>query len=197
MQARSMLSFTGDTMRVLIACEFSGRVRDAFIQKGHDAVSCDIEPSEKLGAHITGNVLDLLGDGWDMMIAHPPCTYLCNSGVRWLHEIPGRWGLMYSASEFFYKFVESTIHKICIENPIPHGHACLPDYNQIIQPWMFGDGETKATCLWLKNLPELKPTDIVSGRKPKVHYEAPGPNRQKNRGRTYTGIAEAMAEQWG
>lgn len=184
-------------MKVLIACEFSGIVRDAFIQKGHDAVSCDIEPSERPGAHITGNVLDLLDDGWDMMIAHPPCTYLCNSGVRWLHEIPGRWELMYSASEFFYKFVESTIHKICIENPIPYGHACLPDYNQIIQPWMFGDGETKATCLWLKNIPELKPTNIVSGRKPKVHYESPGPNRQKNRSRTYTGIAGAMAEQWG
>ena len=184
-------------MKVLIACEFSGIVRDAFIQKGHDAVSCDIEPTERSGAHIIGNVLDLLDDDWDMMIAHPPCTYLCNSGVRWLHEIPGRWELMYSASEFFYKFVESTIHKICIENPIPHSHACLPDYNQIIQPWMFGDGETKATCLWLKNLPELKPTNIVSGRKPKVHYESPGPNRQKNRSRTYTGIAEAMAELWG
>ena len=184
-------------MTVLVACEFSGVVRDAFTRRGHDAVSCDIEPSERSGLHITTNVLDLLDGGWDMMIAHPPCTYLCNSGVRWLYEIPGRRELMYYASEFFYELIESSIDKICVENPIPHKHACLPGYNQIIQPWMFGEGETKSTCLWLKNLPELEPTNIVIGRKHRVHYEPPGKNRQKNRSRTYTGIAEAMAEQWG
>ncbi|MCK5520341.1 MAG: DNA cytosine methyltransferase [Candidatus Marinimicrobia bacterium] len=184
-------------MKVLIACEFSGIVRNAFIERGHDAVSCDIETSEKPGAHIIGNVLDLLDDGWDMMIAHPPCTYLCNSGVRWLHEIPGRWELMRSASKFFYEFVESSIHKICIENPIPHKYGKLPKYSQIIQPWLFGHNETKATCLWLKNLPKLKPTNIVSGRQQKIHCEPPGKNRSRNRSRTYKGIAKGMAEQWG
>ena len=187
-------------MKVLIACEFSGVVRNAFAINGHDAISCDILPTELKGNHHQGDVLDILNEKqeqWDLMIAHPPCTYLCNSGVRWLHEISGRWDELNKAKEFFNVFLNSNIKKIAIENPIPHKYAELPKYTQIIQPWMFGHGESKATCLWLKNLPELKPTSIVSGRKPKVHYEAPGSNRQKNRSRTCAGIAAAMAEQWG
>lgn len=184
-------------MKVLVACEFSGVVRDAFINNGHDAISCDILPSERSGPHIIGDVISLLDETWDIMIAHPPCTYLCNSGVRWLHEIPGREELMEAASEFFYKFIKCDIDKVCIENPIPHKYGCLPAYNQIIHPWMFGHGETKATCLWLKGLPLLEPANVVKGREPRVHYESPGPERQKNRSRTFTGIASAMAEQWG
>ena len=189
-------------MKVLIACEFSGIVRDAFIECGHDAVSCDILPSERAGPHITGDVLYWLDDGWDLMIAHPPCTYLCNSGVRWLYtgysKLPGgRWDRLKEASLFFKTLLNADIERICIENPIPHKHGNLPKYTQIIHPWQFGHGETKATCLWLNGLPLLQPTDIVNGRKPRVHYEAPGQNRQKNRSRTYAGIAGAMAEQWG
>ena len=184
-------------MKILIACEFSGVVRDAFIERGHDVISCDMLPSEKPGPHYQGDVFDIINDGWNLMIAHPPCTFICNSGVRWLYEIPGRWEQLEEAKQFFNVFLNHNINKIAIENPIPHKYAELPKYNQIIQPWMFGEGETKATCLWLKNLPILKSTDVVDGRKPRVHYESPGIERHKNRSRTYTGIANAMAEQWG
>ena len=187
-------------MKVLIACEFSGIVREAFTAKGHDAWSCDLLDTEILGQHIQEDVSDILNEVWDLMVAHPPCTYLCNSGVRWLYHSKNtveRWDLMKEASNFFSELWDADIKKICIENPIPHKYGALPKYNQIVQPWMFGDGETKATCLWLKNLPKLAPTKIVSGRKPTVHYEPPGPERQKNRSRTYKGIAAGMAEQWG
>ena len=184
-------------MKVLIACEFSGIVRDAFAKMGHDVLSCDLLPTEKPGNHYQGDVMEILNEKWDLMIAHPPCTYLCNSGVRWLYSQTGRWLKMEDARKFFMLLYTANIPKICIENPIPHRHANLPPYTQIIQPYMFGHGETKATCLWLKNLPLLIPTNEVKGRKPRVHYESPGVDRWKNRSRTYTGIATAMAEQWG
>ena len=184
-------------MKVLIACEFSGIVRDAFAKLGHDVLSCDLLPTEKPGKHYQGDVMEILNEKWDLMIAHPPCTYLCNSGVRWLYSQPGRWLKMEDARKFFMLLYTANIPKICVENPIPHRHAKLPSYTQIIQPYMFGHGETKATCLWLKNLPLLMPTNEVKGRKARVHYEPPGIDRWKNRSRTYTGIAKAMAEQWG
>ena len=138
-------------MKVLVACEFSGIVRDAFIAKGHDAMSCDILPTESPGPHHRGDVLDIIYDGWDLMIAHPPCTYLTNSGVRWLHTQPGRWDQLRLAGEFFNRLLDAPINKICIENPIPHKYAieCMNGrrYTQLIQPWQFGHGETKATCL--------------------------------------------------
>ena len=184
-------------MKVLIACEFSGIVRDAFAKLGHDVLSCDLLPTEKPGNHYQGDVREILNEKWDLMIAHPPCTYLCNSGVRWLYSQKDRWLKMEDASKFFMLLYTANIPKICIENPIPHRHANLPPYTQIIQPYMFGHGETKSTCLWLKNLPLLTPTNEVKGRKPRVHYESPGIDRWKNRSRTYTGIATAMVEQWG
>lgn len=186
-------------MRVLVACEFSGIVRDAFLEAGHNAMSCDLLPTEKDGPHYQGDVLDVIEDGWDLMIAHPPCTYLTNSGVRWLHERPERWILLNEAADFFFDLYHAPIKHICVENPVPHKYAIErigATYNQIVQPWQFGHGETKKTCLWLRNLPELKPTDIVDGRKPRVHHEPPGPDRWKNRSRFYSGIAEAMAAQW-
>ena len=187
-------------MRVLIACEFSGVVRDAFAALGHDAWSCDLLPSERQGNHIQDDVLKHLDDGWDLMIAHPPCTYLANSGVRWLHEKEGRWELMREAAEFFRTLLNADIQRIAVENPIPHRYALEiigKKYDQIIQPWQFGHGETKATCLWLKRLPKLKPTRIVSGRDNRVHREPPGRDRWKSRSRSFAGIAEAMAQQWG
>lgn len=195
-------------MRVLIACEFSGIVRDAFAARGHFAVSCDLLPSETSGPHIEGNVLEhLRGEesenrNYDLLIAHPPCTYLCNSGVRWLYggsgrtKDPVRWSDMLQACAFFLSLLNCGIPRICVENPIPHRHAELPRYSQIIQPWQFGHPETKATALWLRNLPPLVPTDIVDGRTPRVHHASPGPDRWKERSRTLKGIAEAMATQW-
>lgn len=191
-------------MRVLIACEFSGAVRDAFRELGHEAWSCDLEGVEPEGKwpnyHLHGDCLWFIEImPWDLLIAHPPCTYLCNSGVRWLHNNPERWNKMLDAAHFFNTLLKAPIDKIAIENPIMHKHAVpyvLYTYDQIIHPWQFGHGETKATCLWLKNLPKLKPTNIVLGRKPKVHFESLGPNRAKNRSRTYLGIAQAMAAQW-
>ena len=187
-------------MKVLIACEFSGIVRDAFIAKGHDAVSCDLLPTEKTGPHIQGDVLEILDDGWDLMIAHPPCTYLCNSGVRWLWESINRWDKMKEAGMFFKTLLNALIPRIICENPIPHKYAIREigcKYNQIIQPWQFGHGETKAACLWLKGLPELKPTNIVEGRKQRIWKMAKTPDRGKKRSITFQGIANAMAEQWG
>lgn len=187
----------GESMKVLIACEFSGIVRDAFIKNGHDAISCDLLPSEAPGPHIKDDVLGYLACDWDLLVAHPPCTYLCNSGVRWLYTEHGRWEKMENAASFFMELFNANIGKICIENPIPHKYTRLPKYDQIIQPWQFGHGETKATCLWLKNLPKLAATSIVDGRTQKIHLMSPSDDRSKNRSRTYTGIANAMAMQWG
>lgn len=199
-------------MRVLIACEFSGTVRDAFIAKGHETISCDLLPTEKPGPHYQGNILDIIEDGWDLMIAHPPCTYLTNAGVRHLHEhvtskngkraaVYGqdRFKAMEEAALFFNQLKLAPIGKICVENPIPHGYAraIIGKYDQIIQPWQYGHGETKRTCLWLKNLPLLVPSNIVKGRYPRMHLTSPGVDRWKIRSLTYQGIADAMAEQWG
>lgn len=165
-------------MKVLIACEFSGIVRDAFIEQGHNAVSCDFLPSEKEGPHIKSDVLRIIDwYKWDLMIAHPPCTYLANSGVSWLYRKPGRWKLMKEGATFFKTLLEADIPRICIENPIMHKHAVEiigRRQDQLIQPWMFGHGEQKATCLWLKNLPKLEPTDIVEGRDCIDYHRHPG-----------------------
>lgn len=193
-------------MKVLVACEFSGVVRDAFKARGHYAMSCDLLETESPGLHYVGNVMDIIDVGWDLMIAHPPCTYLTNSGVRWLYGGKGtvrdedRWAKMEEAAYFFKALLDAPIPHIAVENPVMHGYATEiigSKATQIIQPWQFGHGEIKGTGLWLKNLPPLVPTNIVDGRKPRVHYASPGPNRWKERSRTYTGIAEAMAEQWG
>ena len=193
-------------MKILIACEFSGIVREAFRKKGHDAWSCDIIPSDDNSKyHIHANVLNYLDEGWDMMIAHPPCTYLCNSGVSWLHKDESRWHELYKASQFFKTLLEYNIPKICVENPIPHKYGQLPKYTQIIQPYYFGHPESKATCLWLKNLPKLKETynvkqemiNLPKKLSQRIHNTPPSKDRWKERSRTYRGIAEAMADQWG
>jgi hypothetical protein len=194
-------------MRVLIACEFSGVVRRAFRSKGHDAWSCDLLAAEDDSEfHIQGDVFQHLHMDWDAMIFHWPCTRICNSGVRWLYGGKGtvidpmRWGLMEQDAECFRKLLQAPIPKVAGENPIPHRYALKRigrKYDQIIQPWQHGHGEMKSTCLWLRGLPLLKPTIIVDGRRPRVHWESPGPDRWKNRSRTLNGIASAMAEQWG
>ena len=181
-------------MNVLVACEFSGTVRDAFTARGHYALSCDLLPSETPGEHYQGNVRDILGDNWDLMIAHPPCTHLAVSGARWFKDKQKE---QKEALEFVIELMEAPIPKICIENPISIISTRIRKPDQIIQPWMFGHGETKATCLWLKNIPKLEPTNIVEGRDPRVHKMPPGPDRWKERSRTYSGIAQAMAAQWG
>lgn len=185
-------------MRVLVACEFSGIVRDAFAAKGHDAWSCDLLPSERPGHHLQGDILgDVLYRGicdWDLMIAHPPCTHLAVSGARWFKDKKQE---QESALNFVRRLMNINIAKICIENQISVISSRIRKPDQIIQPWMFGHGETKATCLWLKGLPLLKPTSVVDGRANRVHREPPGPDRWKNRSRTFQGIADAMAEQWG
>jgi hypothetical protein len=181
-------------MRVLIACEFSGVVREAFRARGHDAWSCDLLSSEVEGPHIQGDVLSILGDGWDLMIAHPPCTHLAVSGARWFRNKKYEQAL---ASIFFEDLAEAQIPLIAIENPISIMSTLYRKPDQIIQPWQFGHGETKATCLWLKGLPKLVPTNIVDGREQRIHKMSPGPNRWRERSRTYQGIANAMAEQWG
>ena len=192
-------------MKILVACEYSATVGLAFQNRGHDVLTCDLLPTENPDVpHHQSDVLPLLEQDWDLLVAHPPCTFLANSGVRWLYNKDGsrneeRWSDMCEASIFFYRFVRASQHipKVCIENPIPHKHACLPKYAQTVQPWQFGQGETKRTCLWLYGLPTLQPTNIVEGRHARVHRMAPGPHRQKERSRFFTGIAEAMAEQWG
>lgn len=187
-------------LKILVACEFSGVVRDAFIRRGHDAISCDLLPSDRPGAHIQGDVLEVLNDGWDMMIAHPPCTYLANSGVSWFYKDPDRWRELWHGAYFFKALLNAGIEKIAVENPIMHKYAVNiigRRQDQVIQPWMFGQGETKATCLWLKNLPLLKPTNIVEGREQRLHRLPPSQDRAKLRSITYPGVAEAMAEQWG
>lgn len=182
-------------MRVLVACEFSGIVRDAFRATGHDAWSCDLLPSERPGPHIRMDaVLAARSGGWDLMIAHPPCTYLAVSGARWFKDRPGE---MAAALVFVQDLMDAPIPRIAIENPVSVISSRIRKPDQIVQPWMFGHGETKATCLWLKGLPPLVPTDIVDGRQPRVHYASPGPDRWKERSRTLPGIAAAMASQWG
>lgn len=181
-------------MRVLVACEFSGVVRDAFRARGHDAWSCDLLPSERNGNHVLGDISFVLLRGWDLMIAHPPCTHLAVSGARWFD---GKQREQEQAIAFFMSLANARIEKICIENPVSIMSTKWRKPDQIIQPWQFGHGEVKATCLWLKNLPPLQPTDVVEGRMPRVHHASPGPDRWKERSRTLPGIAKAMAEQWG
>ena len=181
-------------MRVLIACEYSGAVRDAFMVAGHDAMSCDLLPSEVPGPHYQGDVRDVLSDGWDLMVAHPPCTHLAVSGARWFHEKQAEQA---EALDFVRLLLEAPIPRIAVENPVSIISTRIRKPDQVIQPWQYGHGETKATCLWLKNLPALKPTQIVDGRVARVHRMPPGPNRWKERSRTYAGIAAAMADQWG
>lgn len=198
----------GLIMRVLVACEFSGIVRDAFAARGHDTWSCDLLPTERPGNHIQGDVLQVLDDGWDLMIAHPPCTYLANSGVQHLHKQVGRWDKMLAGKDFFLALLNAEIPMVCVENPIPCRYAELPRYDQIVEPWMFGESTMKKTCLWLKGLPRLNPTQIVEkGRhyigtdgKPngsEWYQLAPSKDRWKTRSRTFSGIASAMAAQWG
>ena len=181
-------------MKVLVACEYSGTVRDAFLSLGIEAMSCDLLPTDKEGPHYQGNVLDILDQGWSHMIAHPPCTHLAVSGARWFKDKQQE---QKDALEFVQQLMEAPIPHIAIENPISVISTKIRKPDQIIQPWMFGHGETKATCLWLKNLPKLEPTDIVDGREQRIHNLPPSKDRWKIRSTTYTGIAKAMAGQWG
>tara|TARA_R100000315_G_scaffold44154_2_gene19690 strand:+ start:497 stop:1114 length:618 start_codon:yes stop_codon:yes gene_type:complete len=200
-------------MRVLVACEYSGRVREAFRAKGHDAWSCDLLPADDDSPyHYEGDVLDIIDDGWDLMIAHPPCTYFTNSGVCWLtgkNKIEGRWEHLDEAAVFFNRLLDADIPKICVENPIPHKYAIERiggrKYTQLIQPYMFGHKETKATCFWLKGLDPLVPTTDLKAEtmalppreRQRLHWLPPSPDRWKLRSVTYQGVADAMAEQWG
>lgn len=194
-------------MRVLVACEFSGIVRDAFARRGHDAWSCDLLDTEIPGQHLKMDIISqrVIEDGrmipammgwahyqWDLVIAFPPCTDLAVSGARWFKNKNQQ-----PAIDFFMHFVNADVPRIAIENPIGIMSRNYRKPDQIIQPWQFGHGETKATCLWLKNLPKLQPINIVEGRHARVHRMPPSPDRWKERSRTYSGIAEAMAEQWG
>ena len=181
-------------MRVLVACEYSGTVRDAFRALGHGAMSCDLLPTEVPGPHYQGDVRDVLDDGWGLMIAHPPCTHLAVSGARWFNEKRVEQA---EALAFVRMLMLAAIPRVCIENPVSIISSHIVPATQTIQPWQFGHGETKATCLWLKNLPPLEPTNIVEGREQRVHRMPPGPNRWKERSRTFKGIAQAMAQQWG
>ncbi len=187
-------------MRVLVACEFSGTVRRAFRERGHDAWSCDLLPAEDGDAHhIKRDVRDVLRHQneygrWDLMIAHPPCTHLAVSGARWFKDKQAEQA---EALAFVRQLLDAPVPRICIENPVSIISSRIRKPDQIIQPWQFGHGETKATCLWLKGLPPLVPTNIVDGREARVHKMPPGPDRWKERSRTYEGIAAAMADQWG
>lgn len=185
-------------MRVLVACEYSGRVRQAFRDRGHDTWSCDLLPAEdgsEFHLQVPYETIQMgYGDHWDLMIAHPPCTHLAVSGARWWKDKADEQA---KALEFVKMLMDAPIGRIAIENPISKISTAIRKPDQIIQPWQFGHGETKATCLWLKNLPPLKPTNIVEGREARVHRMPPGPDRWKERSRTYEGIAQAMAEQWG
>lgn len=193
-------------MNVLVACEYSQVVARTFRNYGHNAWSCDILPTEgNPDYHIQDDVMNHLKDGWDLLIAHPPCTYLCNSGVSHLYKDKSRWDELKKASEFFKSLLHCDIPMICVENPIPHKYGKLPPYSQIIQPYEFGHPERKATCLWLKNLPKLEATKDVKEQMKKlpknisqrIHYTSPGKDRWKIRSRTFQGIADAMADQWG
>ena len=187
--------------KVLVACEYSGTVRDAFTKAGHHAVSCDLlrrEPgaftAKNRLEHYQGSVLDILDDGWDLMIAFPPCTHLCVSGARWFKDKAEEQA---EALEFVRTLLDADIPQIALENPVGVISTKIRKPNQYIQPWQFGHGETKKTGLWLKNLPLLTPTNIVSGRADRIHKMSPSPNRWRERSRTYQGIADAMAQQWG
>ena len=196
-------------MKILVACEFSGTVRDAFLKKGHDAISCDILEGDGDGPHYQGDIRDILYNGWDLIIAHPPCTYLANSGVSWLHKDESRWPKLDEAADFFNLFLNLPNQKICVENPIMHKYAKERignrNQSQVVQPWMFGHLEQKATCLWLRGLPLLKETKNVKeemlaltpAERQKLHWLPPSPTRWKLRSKTYQGIADAMADQWG
>lgn len=196
-------------MKILIACEYSGRVREAFAALGHEVLSCDLLPTEQPGNHYQGDVRDVLYEDWDMLIAHPECTYLTNSGVCHLHKDPARWPKLFDAAAFFKLCLEAKhIPKKAIENPIPHKYAVQligRKYTQIIQPWMFGHPEQKATCLWLEGLNPLLPTNNVKAemlllpknQRERLHYLPPSADRWKERSRTFQGIANAMAAQWG
>ena len=184
-------------MRVLVACEFSGVVRDAFRARGHDAISCDLLPSERPGPHHQGDVRPLLKKPWNLVIAHPPCTRLALSGVRWLHE-RNLWAEMNEAAKFFRECLHCAA-RVAVENPTMHHYARdlvggAPDF--VIQPWKFGHGETKRTCFWTRGLPPLVPTNVVDGRADRVHRMTPGADRWRERSRTLPGVAAAMADQW-
>lgn len=185
-------------MKVLIACEYSGAVRDAFIAQGHEAISCDLLPTESVGPHYEGSVFDIIDYPFDLMIAHPPCTHLSVSGSRHFaaKKMDGR---QYAGASFFMKLVRRSEHipMTAIENPVCIMSTLYRKPEQIIQPWQFGHGETKATCLWLKGLPLLTPTDVVEGRENRIHKMPPSKDRGKLRSATYQGIANAMAKQWG
>ena len=198
-------------MRVLVACEFSGIVRDAFIRRGHDALSCDFLPSEKPGPHYQGDVRDIIGQGWDLMVAHPPCQYLTIAGIHWNNRISGRAEKTEEALAFVRLLLEAPIPKIALENPIGVISSRIRRPEQIIQPWQFGHPESKRTALWLKGLPQLTPTNVLKPSQfqkngcPRWDNQTPtgqnnilpGPERWMERSRTYQGIAEAMADKWG
>lgn len=185
-------------MNVIILCEFSGEVRDAFIGAGHYAISCDLLPSEKTGPHIQGDCRDITNwRDFDILIAHPECTYLTVSGNRWMTNNADRQSKRDEAVKFVEWIWSLPVPKKVLENPIGRLSSLWMKPTQIIQPWQFGHGEIKATCLWLDRLPKLVATDIVDGRVPRVHHESPGPERKKNRSRTLAGVADAMARQWG
>jgi hypothetical protein len=196
-------------MRILVACEFSGITREAFAALGHDVLSCDILPTEIPGNHYQGDVRDVLYEPWDMICAHPPCQYLANSGVRWLHTQEGRWDKMHEGAAFFRMFMDHPCKRKMIENSVMHKHALAAiggvKQTQSIQPYQFGIMQTKRICLWLTGLPPLIPTKSVKeamlklpyGQRALVHYEGPSPERAKNRARWYPLIAEAQADQWG
>ncbi len=182
-------------MRVLVACEFSGTVRRAFADRGHDAWSCDLLDAEDGSPnHIKGDVVPRLSDGWDLMVAHPPCTHLAVSGARWFKDKRAEQA---EALAFVRLLLDAPIASIALENPVSIISTKVRKPDQVIQPWQFGHGETKATCLWLKNLSPLTPTEVVDGRDARVHRMAPGPDRWRERSRTYAGVAAAMASQWG
>lgn len=185
-------------MKVLVACEFSGTIRDAFLKRGHEAMSCDLLPTESPGPHYKGDLFDVIDYPWDLAIFHPECTHLSVSGARHFKDkkLDGR---QQSAVSFFMKILKNSQHipMTCLENPVSIISSLYRKPDQIIQPWMFGHGETKATCLWLKGCPHLKPTNEVQGRENRIHRMPPSENRWKERSKTYPGIADAMAEQWG
>ncbi len=185
-------------MKVLVACEFSGAIRDAFIARGHDAMSCDLLPTEVAGPHYQGDLFDVIDYPWDLAIFHPECTHIAVSGSRHF-EAKRQDGRQQAAVAFFMRIVRQSAHipMTAIENPVCVMSSLWRKPDQIVQPWQFGHGETKATCLWLKGLPLLRPTEIVEGREPRIHHMSQSADRWKERSRTYPGIANAMAEQWG
>lgn len=184
-------------MRVLVGCEFSGTVRDEFKKLGHDAWSCDLLPSKKPGNHIKGDVLDVLGDGWDLFIGHPPCTYVCRGGLTWINRDPGRKEKMYEAIEFFKKLDNAPVDKIALENPIGKINTLYRKPDQIVYAYQFGHIYSKDICLWLKGLPKLQPTHIVPGPHKTLDFASKNPARWELKVKTFSGLARAMAQQWG